>query len=265
MVRCQNHRSGYNPPNQLLKGDSLMYEHFSSVYDQLMDDAPYDEWLSYTGNYLKPGASVLDIACGTGTFTLELAKVGYQVQGTDISLDMLTIADAKARSANMQIPFIQQDMRNLEGFHNLDGATIFCDGLNYLHYKEEVNQTFSRVFQALRSGGEFLFDVHSPYKMEEIFNNQMYGENGEDISYLWFSEQGDEPLSVHHIMTFFKANDDGTYDRFDEEHYQRTFGPDQYERMLRAVGFTDIVMTSAFGKEDVKEETDRIFFRAKKK
>lgn len=242
-----------------------MYQHFSSVYDQLMDDAPYDEWLSYTRDYFKPGASVLDLGCGTGTFTIELAKNGFQVQGADISLDMLTIADEKARSANLQIPFVRQDMRMLEGFQELDGVTIFCDGLNYLHGEDDVTQTFKRIFQALRSGGELLFDVHSPYKMEEIFNNQMYGENGEDVSYIWFSEQGDAPLSVHHIMTFFKLNDAGTYDRFDEEHYQRTFGPDQYERMLRLSGFSDVVMTSAFGREDIKEESDRIFFRAKKK
>lgn len=241
-----------------------MYRDFSSVYDQLMGDAPYYEWLGYIKRYVKPGSRILDVGCGTGTFTLFLAEEGYEVSGVDLSTDMLTIADAKAREKHFSIPFLHQDMRRLEGFSGMDGVVIFCDSLNYLHDQTDVTETFQSVYQALKSGGEFLFDVHSPYKIEEVFHYQMYGENGEDISYMWFSEAGDEPLSVHHIMTFFRMRQDGAYERFDEEHYQRTFSPDTYFDLLHKAGFKDIDITSSFGNEPVKEESDRIFFRAVK-
>ncbi|AOM82568.1 class I SAM-dependent DNA methyltransferase [Salisediminibacterium beveridgei] len=241
-----------------------MYHHFSSVYDQLMEDAPYDDWLDYTRRYVKPGSEILDVACGTGTFTLLLAEEGYQVSGVDLSTDMLTIADTKSRLKNLRIPFLHQDMRKLDGFFDLDAVLLFCDGLNYLQGQADVRATFDAVFQSLKSGGEFLFDVHSPYKIEEVFHHQMYGENGEDISYMWFSEEGDEPLSVNHIITFFRKREDGTYERFDEEHYQRTFSPDVYFDLLYKTGFKDIDITASFGNEPVKEETERIFFRAVK-
>ena len=241
-----------------------MYHHFSSVYDQLMEDAPYDDWLDYTKRYLKPGSKILDVGCGTGTFTLSLAEEGYQVSGVDLSTDMLTIADTKARLKNLRIPFLQQDMRHLNGFSDLDGVVVFCDGINYLHDQTDVQDTFQAVFQSLKSGGEFLFDVHSPYKIEEVFHHQMYGENGEDISYMWFSDEGAEPLSVNHIMTFFRKREDGTYERFDEEHYQRTFPPDTYFDLLYKVGFKNIDITASFGYEPLKEESHRIFFRAVK-
>ncbi|MFA9558808.1 class I SAM-dependent methyltransferase [Evansella sp. AB-rgal1] len=240
-------------------------QHFASVYDALMEDVPYNQWMIYTKKFLKERSRILDLACGTGTLAILLQKQGYVVQGADISQHMLTIAEEKVRNEKTLIPLFQQDMRTLEGFHDLDGVTLFCDGLNYLREEDDVQDTFSRVATALRTGGVFLFDVHTTYKMVNIFLDQLYGENGEDISYLWFCSPGEEKFSVEHSLTFFVKQANGSYERMDEELYQRTFPQEFYIHWLEKAGFHEIEVTSEFGESTPSETDERLFFKAVKK
>ncbi|RKL68647.1 methyltransferase type 11 [Salipaludibacillus neizhouensis] len=243
----------------------MKHDHFASLYDSLMEDAPYKSWLSFATTNFPDKGSILDLACGTGTFTCMLAKQGFTMFGVDLSQDMLTIADDKKREQRLNIPFILQDMRSFSGFEQLDGITLFCDGLNYLLDSKDVKQTFQQAYSALKSDGVFLFDVHSEYKMEYIFSNQLYGENGEDISYMWFCEQGEETLSIEHELTFFLKKQDGSYERIDETQYQRTFQLQEYKQWLEEAGFQEIEISSDFGESTDLEEKDRIFFKAVKK
>ncbi|UCZ54464.1 class I SAM-dependent methyltransferase [Bacillus shivajii] len=242
----------------------MAYEQFASLYDILMEDAPYDRWITYTEKYLRKGASILDVGCGTGTFTMMLQEAGYKLSGSDLSNEMLAIAEKKAREKKLQIPFVCQDMRSLSGFHDLDGVTLFCDGLNYLKSENDVKQTFERVYSTLKEGGTFLFDVHSTYKVEEIFYDQLFGENHEDLSYMWYCTPGEEPYSVEHTLTFFVQREDGLYERFDEDHQQKTYPVASYVKWLEASGFSDIEISGEFGDEKVENDHDRIFFKAVK-
>ncbi|WP_078597247.1 class I SAM-dependent DNA methyltransferase [Evansella clarkii] len=239
-------------------------EHFASVYDYLMEDAPYDRWLEYTTAFLPAGSRVLDLACGTCTFTIMLQEAGFNASGTDLSQDMLTIGEEKIRERKLEIPLYRQDMRELTGFNNLDGITLFCDGLNYLLTEEDVQQAFKKAYSALKPGGILLFDVHSLFKMNTIFNDQMYGENGEDISYIWFCTPGREPDSVEHSLTFFLKTHTGLYERKDEEQFQRTFPPEIYKTWLQEAGFSKVEITGDFGRREPLETDERIFIKAEK-
>ncbi|MCE7794181.1 class I SAM-dependent methyltransferase [Salipaludibacillus sp. CUR1] len=243
----------------------MTLEHFASLYDALMEDAPYESWMTYASRHLKEGGNVVDVACGTGTFTLMMAEHGFNMAGADLSQDMLTVAEDKVRQSSQNIPLYLQDMCELSGFTELDGVTLFCDGINYLNKEEDVKKTFRKIALALKPGGVFLFDAHSPYKMEHIFDNQLYGENEESLSYMWFCEPENEPLSVRHSLTFFMKNKEGTYERLDEEHYQRTFLPREYLNWLKEAGFDHIEITGGFGEEELKDDDDRVFFKAVKK
>ena len=83
-----------------------------------------------------------------------------------------------------------------------------------------------------------------------------------EITYIWHTEEGEYEHSVYHQITFFVANEDGTYDRFDEEHFQRTFPIDFYKQLLQQIGFQYIEVTADFTKERPTEESSRIFIRA---
>lgn len=242
-----------------------MNDHFALLYDRLMTDAPYQAWQEFARNRILSGGKVLDLGCGTGTLTIELSRAGYDVTGLDLSGDMLAVAQNKAQEQRTSVNFIQQDMRELTGFDRLDGVTLFCDGLNYLMDERDVFEVFRRVFDSLREGGVFAFDVHSPYKMTEIFAGGLFGENAEDISYLWFCDQGEEPLSIDHTLTFFVRQANGNYERFDHEIAQRTFFVEDYRQMLIDAGFTDIEISADFGRKEPREDEERIFFSALKK
>ncbi|MDP4107719.1 MAG: class I SAM-dependent methyltransferase, partial [Bacillota bacterium] len=115
----------------------MSYEQFAYLYDELMQDAPYDKWVNFVLNRLKEyhikGNTMLDLACGTGELSVRFAKQGFKVTGVDLSTDMLAVAKAKAESQGVMIPLFEQDMAELEGLGSFDIIGIFCDSLNYLH------------------------------------------------------------------------------------------------------------------------------------
>lgn len=247
----------------------MSYKYFSSLYDELMDEAPYDQWLNFfeqqKNKYLPEAKKVMDLACGTGEVTLRLFERGYDVVGVDLSEEMLSVAQSKAFQKGLQISFYLQDMSQLDGLEGFDAVVIFCDSLNYLTSEEQVRNTFERVYGALREGGLFLFDVHSPYKMNCVFKNNTFAYNGDEISYIWNSFPREHKLSVEHELTFFVYDEEtNQYDRYDELHKQRTFEPSQYKEWLEKVGFKTLAITGDFTDERVNDEHERIFFTLKK-
>ncbi|KOR79741.1 methyltransferase domain-containing protein [Peribacillus simplex] len=247
----------------------MTYERFAYVYDELMKDAPYEKWLMILTAKLEQygigGRKVLDLACGTGEMTVELAQHGFEVTGVDLSDEMLLVANEKAVKLGLSIPLFQQNMAELEGLGQFDCVTIFCDSLNYLRDEEDIVKTFSRVHEHLKDGGLFMFDIHSVYKMEEIFRDHTFAVNGEEVSYIWDCFPGEEPYSVEHDLSFFVRDDEsGLYDRFDELHYQRTYPVEQYKKWLEQAGFTVSEILADLEEAPLVTETERILFVASK-
>jgi 2-polyprenyl-3-methyl-5-hydroxy-6-metoxy-1,4-benzoquinol methylase len=78
----------------------MIYQSFAYLYDELMNEAPYGEWMDFFKQkqslYAPNANSVLDLACGTGEITIRLQEAGFNVTGVDLSEDMLTVAQQKA-------------------------------------------------------------------------------------------------------------------------------------------------------------------------
>ena len=76
-----------------------MYEQFATVYDEMMEEIPYDEWFIKFQEILKEhgitSGHVCELGCGTGEMVSRFAKAGYEVTGIDISPDMLAKACEK--------------------------------------------------------------------------------------------------------------------------------------------------------------------------
>lgn len=247
----------------------MTYGRFAYVYDRLMENVPYEEWvrivIEKAKQYHLQGKKVLDVGCGTGEISLRLAQAGYQVTGVDLSEEMLTVAQAKADAAGLHIPFFQQNMARMEGLGEYDVVGIFCDSLNYLETEQEVEQTFAAVHEHLTENGVFIFDVHSPFKMTDIFQNQTFASSDDDVSYIWNCFEGDKPLSVEHELTFFVLDENtNQYERFDEDHAQWTYPISQYENWLLESGFEVLEVFGDFNDEATSEQSERIFFVAKK-
>lgn len=247
----------------------MTYQKFAYLYDELMKDVPYDKWVELVKNtamkYNVQGKRLLDLASGTGELSVRLSANGYDVTGVDLSEDMLTVAQSKAASQGLNIMFFQQNMAELDGLGSFDVIGIFCDSLNYLQSEQEVVSTFQHVYHHLSEQGLFIFDVHSIYKIMQVFMNQTFAINEEEISYIWHSYQGEHPNSVEHDLSFFVLDEKSDkYDRYDELHFQRTYPIEVYESWLLETGFELLEVVGDFESGPSQAESERLFFICRK-
>ncbi|QGH35033.1 methyltransferase domain-containing protein [Gracilibacillus salitolerans] len=240
----------------------MVYSKLAYIYDVLMDDAPYDQWQTFVEHFGNQG-KMLDLGCGTGRLSHLFSNVGFSVTGVDFSEDMLAYAQANTTG----VQYIQQDIRELEGLTGFDVVISLCDVINYITSVSDLEKVFANVRKTLADSGLFIFDVHSLKHFEENMAGQTFAEIYDDISYVWFCEQGEETGSVEHDLTFFLLNEEtGQYERFDEQHSQRTFGVETYKELLKKVGFQSVAIHVDFSIEESSEpeESQRIFFICKR-
>lgn len=249
----------------------MAYGQFAFIYDHLMEDVPYGRWVEYVKAVKeryskgKQDFSIVDVGCGTGEMAIRFAKEGWKVSGVDLSESMLAIAHEKSVQAGVAVPYFEQNMTELDGFAGTDCVTIFCDSLNYLRTQNEVQDTFKAVYNQLVEGGLLLFDVHSIYKMSQIFMNATFTNAEEEVSYIWNCYAGEEANSVEHELSFFVQDaDSGLYSRFDEIHYQRTHSVELYKKWLEEAGFKLLSVTGDFSMENLADQAERVFFAARK-
>lgn len=241
------------------------YKTFAGVYDAIMDDQLYDQWLAFTQNHLAPDTKdILELACGTGILSLKLDQAGYRIKGLDLSPEMVELAQKRARKAGRQLEFIQGNMLDLPALEPVDAVTCYSDSICYLEDEVEVGDAFQQVFQVLKPGGRFLFDVHSIYQMEEVYPGYSYHENAEDFAFVWDSYPDDPPYSIVHELTFFLKEEDGRFVRKDEVHEERTYELLTYEILLEQAGFTNIQVYADFTDQAPDEKSLRWFFVAEK-
>jgi len=243
------------------------YERFAHVYDELQKDIPYNLYVDWVVQHAPSSQypALLDIGCGTGVLSLLFAQAGYKVSGIDLSEEMLSIATERFTAAGYHAPLYCMSMDELDGFEALDVVTITIDSLNYVIEEQAVYTTLERIYHALRDGGQLFFDVHSLFKMNEIFLDGPFTYDDGDISYVWHTEPADYEHSVIHQMTFYVRDiASELYERFDEEHIQRTFSIDQYMTWLRTIGFDHVEITADFTDEAPEYDSERIFIRAVK-
>ncbi|MBY0220985.1 class I SAM-dependent DNA methyltransferase [Sporosarcina aquimarina] len=245
---------------------SSSYQEFAHIYDELMNDIPYDAYidlldLASTG---VVGKKVLDIGCGTGLLSAMLSKKGASVTGVDLSADMLEVASNRARSLGLDIEFIQQPMQQLEVEDTYDIAVISIDSLNYVISQTDVRETFRRIYKALGKDGVLLFDVHSIFKMDEIFLEGPFVFDDQRITYMWQTAPGDEEHSIYSQLAFFVRQENGLFKRFDEVHMQRTFSVTEYVGMLNDAGFQIERIFADWEDEPPTDESERVFFQVRK-
>lgn len=254
----------------------MSYEEFAYTYDRLMNTMPYKDWLHFVQESfdrfgVKP-ISIVDLGCGTGNLTIPLAREGYQMTGIDLSEDMLAVAEQKAGEqvgqlrSSRAIRWLQQDLREWELGEPVDAAISFCDSLNYLLEEEEIADAFRQTFEGLKSGGLFLFDVHTPQQLFAYAEAQPFFLNEDDVAYIWTSELDEARVQILHELTIFvkEGGNKGLFRRIDETHEQRAYSLEWLEQMLLAAGFREVQVVADFTWEQPSERTERAFFIAKK-
>lgn len=108
----------------------------------------------------QEGARVLDLACGCGRHALELVRRGFAVVGADISRELLEIGRRDAATEELEVEFVESDLRELEYEAEFDLVLNLNDGaVGYLETDEENRRIFESVARSLRPGGRNLIQV----------------------------------------------------------------------------------------------------------
>ncbi len=240
-----------------------IYTGFSMVYDQLMDNIPYEDWCVYLTGLLRDYGCreglVLELGCGTGALTRLLAQAGYDMIGLDSSPDMLSIARERQAEEGTEILYLQQDMREFELYGTVAAVVSLCDSMNYITEYKELVQVFRLVNNYLDPGGYFIFDLNTPYKYRELLADNTFAENREDCSFIWENTYDDETELNEYALTLFVRGEDGRYERFEEFHYQKAYAIETVEKAAAEAGMEFIAVYDAFTREEPSDTGERVY------
>ena len=237
------------------------YDALAASYDGLMVDGSYRKRADWLERQFKksriPVRSVLDLACGTGTIACLLAERGYQVIATDASEEMLTQAASKAAVLEERAPlFLLQSMPRLCLAEPVDAVVSTLDSLNYLTREKDIRETFGRVYRWLKPGGQFVFDVNTPYKLRRM-DGQMYMDETEASFCVWRTFFSERTQCCTYQVDLFQLNADGTWEREFEEHRERAWTEEQLRTFLAAAGFANVKITGDLSLRAPREDEDR--------
>ena len=123
------------------------YSTFARYYDNLTANIDYVKRAEYFHEIIKrykntEGSILLDLACGTGSISEEMAKIGYDVIGVDYSDEMLGIALDKKFDSGLNIQYLCQDMRKLDLYGSMDITICALDSINHLNSLADVKKVF---------------------------------------------------------------------------------------------------------------------------
>jgi SAM-dependent methyltransferase len=181
---------------------------------------------------LEPGARVLDLACGRGRHSVELARRGFRVTGVDLSPRSLELAREAAREAGVELDLVRADMREIEYEAEFDGALNLFTAIGYFEDEEDDRLVVARVASALVPGGAFLLDTINLLWLARGFRPREWQAFEDGTALL--EERDYDPLTgrIAGVWTFVRP--DGR--RTELRHSLRVYTPVELARMFRVAG-----------------------------
>ena len=243
------------------------YGAIAAYYDRLNTDIDYTTWADFICSFFAenktPVKLILDMACGTGSMTIELARRGYHMIGADISSDMLAEAGRRSESAGLDILFIRQDMRGIELHGTVDAVTCCLDGINYLTDTASLKACFSGVKRYLSPCGLFIFDVNTPYKFENIYGDLDYILEDDGVLCAWQNFYNKRNGICRFEISLFAEGKDGRYTRFDEIQKERCLTMKLIKNTLKECGLTTDGVYGGYNRAPAADTDERWYFVAR--
>ncbi|HIK04627.1 MAG TPA: class I SAM-dependent methyltransferase [Trichormus sp. M33_DOE_039] len=177
---------------------------------------------------------IVDLGCGSGLLTQELAKAHYQVSGIDISESMIAIARQRLPDIQFQVgSMLQVDIPKCHA------VTSVGECLNYLfdseHNPQTVMRLFGRIYQSLFPGGVFIFDIAEPGQVPPKITTQGFTKGEDWIVLVEKQEDAERSILTRSITSFRQVGE--YYRRSDEVHYQQLYQAQDVAKKLQQVGF----------------------------
>ena len=245
------------------------YGDFAYYYDSLTENVDYKKRCEYIRGLLAENGIgegiLLDLACGTGTVSLMLSEMGYDVIGVDASEEMLSVAQEKKMESGADVIFLCQRMEELDLFGTINACVSTLDSINHVTNEKTVREIFRRVSLFMEDKGIFVFDVNTPYKHREILGDNTFVYDTDEVYCVWQNSTDENLLTKVSLDIFEKDEDDEeTYYRYCEEFAEKAYDLDDIRKWLEECRFEVTAVYEEMTREDVKADTQRAVFVAVK-
>jgi SAM-dependent methyltransferase len=130
---------------------------------------------------LQPGVSICDLCCGIGRHSLELGRLGYCVTGVDRTGVYIEQAKKKADEQELNIRFVQEDMRSFCEPNAFDAVINMFTSFGYFEDAPDDKQVLENVYISLKDGGKFLIDIMGKEVLARIFQEKRWREEDDVI------------------------------------------------------------------------------------
>ncbi len=253
----------------------MNYENFAAYYDSLTENVEYPLRAARIHHIVEneirtEGRILLDLACGSGSMSEEMARLGYDVIGVDNSPAMLSAAMDKKYDSGLPIQYLCQDMREIDMFGTIDVTICTLDSLNHLPTLSDVQQVFNRVSLFAQPGGLFIFDMNTIYKHREVLHDTTFVFDTDAVFCVWENHLKEGSNAVEMQLTFFEK-DGNAYFRSDELITENAYPLEDITAALERAGLilvgiydADEALQTPQMLSEPTEKTQRLLFVARK-
>ncbi len=237
------------------------YARLAGVYDEIVVDPCHARWAAFLDRLWGADAegvrTVLDVCCGTGLMTAELAALGYRVTGVDASPAML----ARARALlGPEVSLVHATLPDAGVAGPFDAAVSTFDGLNYLT-PDAFRRSLTAIAARLRPGGWFAFDLHTDAMMALAAGGGVL--QGEARGHRW-RVTNTVDLRARTCASRVEVTRTADGARFGETHHQHFFGEAEIRAALVGAGFGAVAVTDEYSHRPVDATTLRATWIARR-
>jgi SAM-dependent methyltransferase len=243
-------------------------------------DGPEIEY--FKGLIKRFGEPAVDVACGTGRLLIPLLRAGVDVDGCDISPDMLALCDQKARAEGLR-PLLYAQPMHLLDLPRQYKSIVVCGGFGLGGSLRDDQEALKRFFRHMAPGGALLLDNYLPYKDAEEWRywvNEERGklpepwpasgrrkvaQNGEEIelrSRLAALDPLDQ-VATRQIRAILWRDGQAVHQ---EEHtlLERLYFRNELLAMLSVAGFHDVIVEDGYANKPASSQSGILVYIARK-
>ncbi|MDD5502191.1 MAG: class I SAM-dependent methyltransferase [Candidatus Thermoplasmatota archaeon] len=183
---------------------------------------------------ISAGAKILDLCCGQGRHSLELAKRGFAVTGVDFTAQYLEKAHAKAKAQKLNAEFVNSDMREFCRKCSFDAAINMFTSFGYFEDQKDDEKVVRNLYDSLKPGGVLLMHMTSKEILARIFRERDWYEAGG----MKVLEERAVSQNWGWMKTRWIMSKNGKEKEVKSEH--RLYSGTELEALLRKCGFADV-------------------------
>jgi SAM-dependent methyltransferase len=183
---------------------------------------------------LPAGSAILDLCCGHGRHAITLARRGYRVTGQDLSAVFLHKAQEDAAAQQVQVRWVQSDMRSIPFEAEFDGVINIFTAFGYLESEDEDGRVLAQVCRAIKPGGLFLIELVNRDGLIGCYQGS--GITRHDDGTIVTEERRFDPLSGRNEVRLTVFYPDGH--RTEHMHSVRVYSLTEMARLCSAAGLS---------------------------